>query len=92
MSPECRTIVFYGELEVGKRYRGGKKKFYKNTLKASLRILTYRQQTAQYRAKWRIRKGADYYEAKRVCKAEQKRKEHKAKGSRVVGQLTRPGF
>ena len=89
--------VFYGELEVGKRSQGGQKKRYKDTLKVSLKDFNIPpgswEQSAQDRAKWHclIRKGADDYEAKRVCEAERKRKERKAraKGSSLESSLSK---
>ena len=77
--------VFYGELQEGKRSQGGQKKRYKDTLKASLKDFEIPmgswEQTAQERSKWRglINKGAALYEKKRICEAERKRKERKAK-------------
>ena len=35
--------ILYGELQVEKRSRGGQKKRYKDTLKASLKTFTYQQ-------------------------------------------------
>ena len=77
--------VFYGELQEGKRSQGGQKKRYKDTLKASLKDFEIPmrswEQTAQERSKWRglINKGAALYEKKRICEAERKRREGKAK-------------
>ena len=77
--------VFYGELQEGKRSQGGQKKRYKDTLKASLKDFKIPmgswEQTAQERSKWRglINKGAALYEKKRICEAERKRRERKAK-------------
>ena len=77
--------VFYGELQEGKRSQGGQKKRYKDTLKASLKDfeipMVSWEQTAQERSKWRglINKGAALYEKKRICEAERKRRERKAK-------------
>ena len=77
--------VFYGELQEGKRSQGGQKKRYKDTLKASLKDFEIPmgswEQTAQERPKWRglINKGAALYEKKRICEAERKRRERKAK-------------
>ena len=66
--------ALYGELQEGKRSQGGQKKRYKDTLKAS-------EQAAQDRTNWRclINKGASQFEAKRICEAERKRKERKAR-------------
>ena len=77
--------VFYGELQEGKRSQSGQKKRYKDTLKASLKDFEIPmgswEQTAQERSKWRglINKGAALYEKKRICEAERKRRERKAK-------------
>ena len=85
--PDARLSkkVFYGELQEGKRSQGGQKKRYKDTLKASLKDFEIPMgswaQTAQERSKWRglINKGAALYEKKRICEAERKRRERKAK-------------
>ena len=61
----------YGELRVGKRSHGGKKKRYKDTLKASLKDFKIPteswEQIAQDRTKWQglIRRSAGEYEAKK---------------------------
>ena len=48
--------VFYGVLQEGKRYQGGQKKRYKETLKASLKDFNLPigswEQIAQERSKW----------------------------------------
>ena len=77
--------VLYGELQEGKRSQGGQKKRYKDTLKASLKDFNIPieswEQAAQDRTKWRclINKGASKFEEKRICEAERKRKERKAR-------------
>ena len=77
--------VFYGELQEGKRSQVRQKKSYKDTLKASLKDLNipteFCEQAAQDRTKWRclINKGAAEFESKRICEAERKRKERKAR-------------
>ena len=77
--------ILYGELEMDKRYHGGQKKRYKDTLKASLKDFNIPkeswEQIGQDRAKWRglIRRGASEYEAKRISDAEQKRAQRKAR-------------
>ena len=77
--------VLYGELQEGKRSQGGQKKRYKDTLKASLKdfniSIEFWEQAAQDRTKWRclINKGAYQFEEKRICEAETKRKERKAR-------------
>ena len=76
--------ILYGELEMGKRFHGGQKKRYKDTLKASLKDFNIPtgswDQIVQDLAKWRglIRRGASEYEAKRISEAEQKRAQRKA--------------
>ena len=77
--------VFYGELQEGKRSQGGQKKRYKDTLKASLEDFNIPteswEQAAQDRTMWRclINKGAAQFESKRICEAERKRKERRAR-------------
>ena len=62
--------VFYGELQEGKRSKGGQKKRYKDTLKASLKDFDIPmrswEQSAQERSTWRgiIIKEAGLYEIK----------------------------
>ena len=78
-------ISSYGELQEGKRSQGGQKKRYKDTLKASLKDFNIPidswEQAAQDRTKWccLINKGASQFEEKRICEAERKRKERKAR-------------
>ena len=73
------------KVQEGKRSQGGQKKRYKDTLKASLKDFNIPieswEQVAQDRTKWRrlINKGASQFEAKRICEAERKRKERKAR-------------
>ena len=77
--------VLYGELQEVKRSQGGQKKRYKDTLKASLKDFNIPieswEQAAHDRTKWRclINKGASQFEEKRICEAERKRKERKAR-------------
>ena len=77
--------VLYGELQEGKRSQDGLKKCYKDTLKASLKDLNSPteswEQAAQDRTKWRclINKDASQFETKRICEAERKRKEMRAR-------------
>ena len=85
--PDERLLkkVLYGELQEGKRSQGGQKKRYKDILKASLKDFNIPieswEQAAQDRTKWRclINKGASKFEEKRICEAERKRKERKAR-------------
>ena len=76
---------FYGELQEGKRPKGGQKKRYKDTLKASLRDfdspMGLWEQAAQERSKWRgvINKGVAFYEGKIICEAERKCRESKSR-------------
>ena len=73
------------QLQEGKRSQGGQKKRCKDTLKASHKDFNIPteswEQAAQDRTKWRclINKGASKFEAKRICEAERKRKERKAR-------------
>ena len=77
--------ILCGELQVGKRFHGGQKKRYKDTLKASLKDFNIPaeswEQTAQDRTKWRgfIRRGAGEYEAKGISEVEQKCAQRKAR-------------
>ena len=86
--------ILYGELEMGKRSHGGQKKRYKDTHKASLKDFNIPteswEQIAQDRAKWQglIRRGASEYEAKRICVAEQKRAQHKARAKTSPKELS----
>ena len=86
--------ILYGELEMSKRSRGGQKKRYKDTLKASLKDFNIPtvswEQIAQDRAKRRglIRRGASEYEAKRISEAEQKRAQHKARAKASPTELS----
>ena len=72
-------------LQEGKRAQCGQKKRYKDTLKASFKDFNIPteswEQAAQGRTKWGclINKGAAQFEAKRICEAERKRKERKAR-------------
>ena len=72
----------YGEFQVAKRSEGGQKTRYEDTLKDfDIPIPPESWELIPHdRAKWRclIRKGADDYEAKRICEAECKRKERKS--------------
>ena len=92
MSPECLTSGYQRKYSTENFTRGGQKKRYNDTLKASLKDFNIQpetwEQAAQDCAKRHSlnslnREGTDDYEAKRVCKAEQKRKERqaRAKGS-----------
>ena len=77
--------VFCGELQEGKRSQGGRGRRYRDTLGASLGDFGIPMgswgQAAQERSRWRglINKGAALYEKKRICEAERKRRERKAK-------------
>ena len=86
--------ILYGELQVGKRSHGGQKKWYKDTLKASLKDFNIPteswEQIAQFGTEWRglIRRGADEYEAKRISEAEQKRAQWKARAKASPTELS----
>ena len=90
--------VLYGELQEGKRSQGGQKKRYKDTLKASLKDFNIPieswEQAAQDRTKWRcfINKGASQFEEKRICEAERKRKERKARAKEPSSVSTQSEF
>ena len=90
--------VLNGELQEGKRSQGGQKKRYKDTLKASLKDFNTPneswEQAAQDRTKWRclINKGASQFEAKRICEAERKRKERKARAKGPSSDSTQSQF
>ena len=76
--------VIFGGLQEGKCSKGGQKKRFKYTLKASLTDFDIPvrswEQTAQERSKWRglINKAA-VYEGKRICETDRKCRERKAK-------------
>ena len=86
--------ILSGELQIGKRFHGGQKKRYKDTLKASLKDFNIPtvswKEIAQDRAKWRglIRRGAGEYEAKRISAAEQKRAQRKARAKASPAQFS----
>ena len=71
--------LLYGELSQGKRFQGGQKKRFKDSVKASLKAFDLDIQTweevAQNRGTWRtaIRKGAEAYEDSRIQAAEERR-------------------
>ena len=77
-----------------KRFLGGQKKRYKDTLKVSFKDFNIPTeswgQIAQDRAKWRrlIRRGASEYEAKRISEAEQKRAQRKARAKKSLTELS----
>ena len=81
--------VLYEELQELKRSQGGQKKRL-NTLKASLKDFNIPteswEQAAKVQTKWRclIDKGAAQFEVKRICEAERKRKEKKARAKRSL--------
>ena len=90
--------VLYGELQEGKRSQGGQKKRYKDTLKASLKDFNIPteswEQVAQDLTKWRClnNKGVSQYEAKRICGAERKRKERKARANGLSSDSAQSEF
>ena len=81
----AKKVFFYGELQEGKRSQG----WPEETLQRHPQSLSEGfeipkgtwEQTAQERAKWRglINKGTTLYEKMRICQAERKRRERKAK-------------
>ena len=86
--------ILYGELQVGKRSHGSQKKWYKDTLKASLKDFNIPteswEEIVQDRTKWRglIKRGAGEYEAKRISEAEQKRAQRKARAKASPTELS----
>ena len=88
-----RKKILYGELQVGKRSHGARKR-YKDTRKASLKDFNIPteswEQIAQDRAKWRglIRRDAGEYEAKRISKPEQKCAQRKARAKTSPTELS----
>ena len=90
--------VIYGKLQEGKRSQGGQKKRYKDTLKTSLKDFNIPteswEQAAQDRTKWRclINKDASQFEAKRICEAERKRKDRKARAKRPLSDSAQSEF
>ena len=86
--------ILHGELELGKRSKEGRKKRYKDTLKASLKDFNIPteswEQIAQDRAQWQglIRLDASEYEAKIISEAEQKRAQRKARAKASPTKLS----
>lgn len=80
-------ILFYGEMQDGRRTQGGQKKRYKDTLKSSLKAFEISPDTweecALDRNAWRasLRKGAAGYETSRRITAERKRQVRKSRES-----------
>ena len=86
----CRTTdkrLLYGELQHGKRSRGGQRKRYKDTLKARLKGCGLDPETweadAQCRTSWRsaVRHGVADFERRRIREAERKRQLRNTKDS-----------
>ena len=79
--------LLYGELQHGKRSRGGQRKRYKDTLKASLKSCGLNPETgeadAQCRTSWcsAVRHGVADFERRRIREAERKRQLREAKDS-----------
>ena len=65
-----------------------------NAVSVRMRIHTVQRRDSHVRAKWRclIQKGADYYEAKRICEAERKRQQRKSKASAPPSKNLRQSF
>ena len=86
--------ILYGELEMGKRSRGGQKKRYKDIFKSSLQDFSIPteswEQIAQDREEWRglVRRDASEYEAKRISEVEQKRAQRKARAKASPTELS----
>ena len=76
-------ILFYGEIQQGRRSQGGQKKRFKDSLKTSLKAFDINTDTweaaAQDRIAWRssLRKGAAACEASKKAAAEQRRQTRK---------------
>ena len=76
--------LFYGDVAVGARRKGGQKRRYKDTLKNSLKRLqvnpTAWEELAQDRCAWRraVKTGAAIYEANRIAAAKAKRTARKS--------------
>ena len=75
--------LLYGELQNGKRFQGGQKKRFKDTLKVSLKAFNIChstwEQTAQDRIGWRVavNGGSKICETRRISAAEQRRQARK---------------
>ena len=75
----------FGELQDGKSSQGGQKKCYEVTLKASQKDFNNPTESLEQAAQngtlwfWLYRKEVVQYEDKRICKAERKCKEPKAR-------------
>jgi len=86
-------ILFYGELQLGKRSQGGQKKRFKDTLKTSLKALGVGLDTweadAQDRTTWRslIHGRAAAYEASKQNATEQRRQARKARENPHTNQI-----
>jgi hypothetical protein len=81
--------LFYGELQEGKRTKGGQRKRFKDTLKSSLKAFNIDpddwEALAKDRSHWRsiTHKGAVYCEGSRTLAAEEKRQARKLRASTV---------
>ncbi|XP_035658037.1 uncharacterized protein LOC118403431 [Branchiostoma floridae] len=86
--------LFYGELEEGARLRGGQKKRYKDSLKASLKAFDLKtdswEHLASDRPQWRraVQKGAVTYEGTRRATAQQKRQARKERAANPPSSIT----
>ena len=94
----AKKLNLYGELQEGKPSQGGQKKRYKDTLKAPFKDFNIPieswEQAAQDRTKWRclVNKGASQLEEKRICEAERKRKERKARAKEPLSVSAQSEF
>jgi hypothetical protein len=90
--------LFYGELTEGKRSRGGQKKRYKDTLKASMKSCGIDpdswEQLAEDRAAWRqqINSGAAAFEEQRIIEAKHKRWQRKNRASANPQSIQAPAI
>ena len=75
--------LLFGELQHGKRFHGGQRRRFKDTLKASLKAFNVDpsswEQTDSDRTKWRaaVHDGAHQYESDRKAAAEKRRQDRK---------------
>ena len=88
--------LLYGELQHGKRSRGGQRKRFKDTLKAALKAFnishTTWEQAAQDRDGWRsaVHTGARSHEASRTSLAEERRQARKSRSYLTSDPATIP--
>ena len=92
---DCQRKFSMEKLQKGMCSQGGQRKRYKDTHKAWLKDFIIQteswEQAAQGRTKWRclINKGAAQFVAKKICEAERKHKEWKARANGLSCHQTR---